>query len=141
MKLFVPPLEKEAKNRTIPQVGKTLRRASVLYSRTMGNSAGGGIRRKDRKKWMKQFNCTRAASTPFMAGLQPLIDDSILLLLPHAVTEEDIEHELRRFKRMASKDGVITKAQYFEIVSSRMSAFGEDMLHAVFRSMDLDGDG
>jgi hypothetical protein len=40
----------------------------VLYSRTMGNSAGGGIRRKDRKKWMKQFNCTRAPSMPFMAG-------------------------------------------------------------------------
>jgi hypothetical protein len=75
-----------------------------------------------------------------MAGLLPKIDDSILLLSP-TVTEEDIEHELRRFKRMASKDGVITKAQYFEIVSSRMSAFGEDMLHAVFRSMDLDGDG
>jgi hypothetical protein len=57
------------------------------------------------------------------------------------VTEADVEHELRRFKKMANKEGVITKAQYFEIVSSRMSAFGEDMLQAVFRSMDLDGDG
>jgi Ca2+-binding EF-hand superfamily protein len=52
-----------------------------------------------------------------------------------------VEEELKRFRRLAGKNGVITKAQYFDIMSQRVNQLGEEMLTAVFRSMDLDGDG